>query len=375
MKILFLGTKGIPNSHGGYERFVEKLAPYLAANGINTFVTCPHYQEYKESTFESVCLKFVFDPEKKLGALGNLIYDFLSIIYAISNRFDIIYMCAYTSAILLWIIRLFSSKSILVTNMDGLEWKRSKWSKPVQKYLKFCEKLAVKSSHHCIADGTGIESYLSKEFPEAASKLEVIEYGTEYPVTVFDESILEELKLVRGKYCVVVARIEPENNLEMIIEGYLKSSLNGVYPMVIVGPMKTPHAEYLNEKYGGESSIRFVGGIYDETKLFTIRKYAAVNLHGHSVGGTNPSLLEALSVGTLVVVHDNIFNRGVVGEQGTYFRSAGDLAKIFSFVKEQRFDNSNYYVKQIEELFTWEIIDKKYLLWFKSISKHNANEA
>lgn len=366
IKILFLGTKGIPNTHGGYERFVEKLAPYLAKYKFDVEVVCPHCQDYKKETYDGVKLKYLFNFEKKIGAVGNLIYDFFSLLYSCIGGRKIIYMCAYTSAIFLWLPRIFTPNSILVTNMDGLEWKRSKYAKWQQKYLHFCEKLAIMFSHYAIADGEGIMKYLSEKYPQYCKKFVQYEYGTEYPVTRFDESILTKHNLKKYEYMLLVARIEPENNIEMIIEGVRMSNVK--IPLLIVGPLNTPHANYLSTKYS-DKKIIFVDGVYDEVQLFTLRKYTRINFHGHSVGGTNPSLLEALSVGRVVIVHDNVFNRGVVGKKGLIvFKDKSELMERLKMILPNKdIDHSADYSQRVKLNFTWEIINKKYKDWFDSL--------
>lgn len=365
-KIIFLGTKGIPNTHGGYERFVEKLSPYLAKNNFDVEVVCPHYQKYKDRTFAGVKLKFLFNPEKKFGAIGNLMYDFFSLFYSCFGGKKIIYMCAYTSAVFLWLPRVFNSKAILVTNMDGLEWKRSKYSKWQQKYLELCERLAIIFSNYAVADGEGIMKYLREKYPQYLKKFVQFEYGTEYPVSKFDETIFNQYSLKKYEYMMLVARIEPENNIEMIIEGVKLSDIK--MPLLIVGPLNTPHASYLVKKYTN-SDVIFINGLYDETQLFTLRKFARINFHGHSVGGTNPSLLEALSVGKIVIVHDNVFNRGVVGENGLIiFGDKKELSlKINEVFKDKSIDYSMEYSKRINKYFTWGGINKRYLDWLNSL--------
>ena len=368
MNIIFLGTKGIPNRHGGFERFVEKLAPILVNFGHAVTVACPNYQEYRKSIYKGVKLRFFPDLEKRIGAIGNLMYDFATILYASLRRFNIIYMCAYTSGFLLWIPRVLSPRSILVTNMDGLEWKRAKWSNIIQKYLRFCEALAMRFTKYAIADGLGINLYLRRKYSRYTKKIVQIEYGTEFPIRKTDDSILAEHYLQKNGYFLLVARIEPENKIEMVIKGLLNSKSRK--PLVVVGPLNTPHASYLLKKYGKIKTVVFTDGLYDELKVYALRKYAIVNFHGHSVGGTNPSLLEALAIGKVVAVHKNIFNQGVVGNVGFIgFKSAREVAELIDRNARANIDYSKKYQERIKKLFTWEIISKKYQDWFLEICK------
>lgn len=365
-KIIFLGTKGIPNTHGGYERFVEKLSPYLAQKGFDVTVVCPHFQEYRDNEFGKVRLKFIYDPERSIGAIGNLVYDLFAIIYGCLGKYDVIYMCAYTSAIFLWIPRVLSPRSKLVTNMDGLEWKRSKYSKWKQKYLELCERLAVVFSTYLIADGNGIFEYLSDKFSKQSNKIETIAYGTEYPVKDFRKDKLQEYNVVPEEYSLLVARIEPENNIKEIIDAYVSVSKFDNIPLLVVGPTNTSYGEMLLNKYKN-SSVRFLDGVYDEKMLFTLRKYAFINFHGHSVGGTNPSLLEALSVGKRIICHDNVFNRSTMNNLGFYFTNSDDLTDILQKYDWKQLNFETQFKKLVEQHYTWKIINEKYLNYLNNL--------
>ncbi|HQF36887.1 MAG TPA: DUF1972 domain-containing protein, partial [Candidatus Dojkabacteria bacterium] len=281
-------------------------------------------------------------------------------------RYDIIYMCAYTSAIFLWIPRVLSPKSKLVTNMDGLEWKRSKYSKWKQKYLELCERLAVIFSTHLIADGDGIYEYLNNKFLKYKNKLETIAYGTEFPITDFHTKALEIYNVQSEKYSILVARIEPENNVKEIIDAYINVSGFEKMPLLVVGPTDTPYAKMLLKIYKNDN-VRFIGGVYDERILFTLRKNALINFHGHSVGGTNPSLLEALSVGKRIICHDNVFNRGTMHNLGLYFKGVEDLTTL---LKEMNWNELNFeknFKELVKQKYTWELINEKYYVYLNNI--------
>ena len=201
--------------------------------------------------------------------------------------------------------------------MDGLEYKRTKFNRWVQKFVFWEERMAVKHSHFLIADNMGIHDYYKEKYGKESKFLA---YGADIHED-YDEDILKEFGLEADGYFIVVARLEPENNLFMAIEGYLASGQYGKRPLVIVGKTNTPYGKHLVERYGDDRNIRFVGGIYDFRKLNSIRHYSYAYFHGHSVGGTNPSLLEAMASGCFILAHDNIFNRAVLGENALYYGS------------------------------------------------------
>ena len=194
MKIAILGTKGVPNNHGGFEQFAEYLSEHLAIEGHDIYVYSPHNHPYQQKKWEGVNIIHQYDPEVMLGSAGQFIYDLNCILHTRKSKFDIVLQLGYTSSSI-W-GKLLPSKSIIVTNMDGLEWKRSKYKKPVQKFLRFAEKLGVKSSDYLIADSVGIQIYLREEY-NVESKY--IAYGA----NVFqnsNENILQKYKVEKNKY-------------------------------------------------------------------------------------------------------------------------------------------------------------------------------
>ena len=174
MKVAILGTRGIPNYHGGFEQFAEYFSVFLARNGYEVYVYNSHNHPFKENKFKGVNIIHCNDPEDKIGTVGQFLYDLNCILDSRKRNFDIILQLGYTSnSIWHWLL---PKKSLIVTNMDGLEWKRSKYSKPVQKFLKYAEKLAVKSSDYLISDSIGIQDYLKEKYKVNS---EYIAYGAE----------------------------------------------------------------------------------------------------------------------------------------------------------------------------------------------------
>ena len=190
--------------------------------------------------------------------------------------------------------------------MDGLEWKRSKYSKKVQKFLKYAEKLAVKSSDFLISDSIGIQDYLKQEYNVNS---EYIAYGAEI-FTQSDVKFIKEFDVEANGYNMLIARLEPENNIETILEGVQRSNSN--LPFLVVGKYDNKFGIYLKEKFKNSKNIRFLGGIYDLEKLNNLRYYSNLYFHGHSVGGTNPSLLEAMASNCLIIANDNVFNKSIL---------------------------------------------------------------
>ena len=322
MKIAFVSTRGIPNNYGGFEQFAEYISVELAKRGHEVTVYSPTFHPYKEDNYKGVRIKHIYSPETWMGSsVGSFFYDFSSLKDALKNEdFDIIYEAGYTSIIpaYIWFNVKKRKRPIFTTNMDGLENKRSKFNPMVRRFLDWEEKMAVKYSHYLIADNMGIHDYYKEKYGKESKFLA---YGADIHDD-FNPEYLKEFGIKPEEYYILIARLEPENNIVMAIEGYLHSKENGRRPLIIVGKTNTPHGKELVERYGKEKNVRFVGGIYDFKKLDSIRHFSLAYFHGHSVGGTNPSLLEAMAAGCFVFAHDNIFNRAVLKDNALYYPSA-----------------------------------------------------
>ncbi|NOJ75625.1 DUF1972 domain-containing protein [Empedobacter stercoris] len=353
MKIAILGTRGIPNYHGGFEQFAEFFAVYLANQGEDVYVYNSSLHPYKKNTFNGVKLIHCKDPEDKMGTAGQFIYDLNCILDARKRSFDIILQLGYTSSTIWW--WLMPKKAKIVTNMDGLEWKRSKYSKKVQHFLKYAEKLGAKHSDHLVADSLGIQSYLRNKYNKAST---YIAYGADV-FTTPDESILNKYQIKKGEYSLLIARFEPENNLEMILDGVSISSKKETF--LVIGKHETAYGEFLKNKYKAFSNIIFTGGIYNFEELNNIRYYSRLYFHGHSVGGTNPSLLEAMASNCLICANDNQFNKGVLKKNAFYFSDSKDVNQLYTHLeKENELEKIHQNINAIQNEFSWEIINEKY---------------
>lgn len=322
MKIAFVSTRGIPNNYGGFEQFAEYISVGLVKRGHEVVVYSPRFHPYQGDTYKGVRIKHIYSPETWIGSsIGSFFYDFSSLRDALQKEnFDIIYEAGYTSIIpaYIWFNVKKRKRPIFTTNMDGLENKRSKFSPIVRRFLDWEEKMAVRYSHYLIADNMGIHNYYKEKYGKESKFLA---YGADVHDN-FSEEYLKEYALTPENYYILIARLEPENNIEIAIEGYLRSSEKGRRPLIVVGKTTTPHGKELLSKYGNESDVRFLGGIYDFKKLDSVRHFSRAYFHGHSVGGTNPSLLEAMASGCFVLAHENQFNKAVLKDNAIYYSSA-----------------------------------------------------
>lgn len=362
MNIAILGTRGIPNNYGGFEQFAEMISVELAKRGHKVTVYNPHFHPYKEDIFHGVKIKRAYSPENLIGAAANFIYDFLCFRDALKQDFDIILECGYHSNAPSYYLKGKKNKAVLITNMDGIEWKRSKWGGLTKWLIRKLEKIAVRKSDYLVSDNIGIQDYYKKYFGKDS---EFIAYGAN-PVNDYDKKALEKYSLKENEYFMLIARLEPENNIEIILDGYTMAKND--YPFIVIGNHNTKYGSYLKKKYAGHN-IRFIGGIYDKSMLDNLRCFSIVYFHGHSVGGTNPSLLEAMASRAFIAAHDNPFNKSVLKENAIYFKTPERVKEIIERTypvtdeKRELFKNKNINIIALE--YSWKHITDLYEDMFK----------
>lgn len=321
MKIGITGSRGIPNNYGGFEQMAQFLSEGLACLGHEVFVYSPHHHPFQLSKWGRVNLIHCHDPGDRLGTAGQFIYDLNCIRDARRRDFDVLMHLGYTSDSI-W-HRLWPKPAINMVNMDGLEWKRAKYGRFTRRFLKWAESLAAQNADLLVADSTGIQEHLLKSH---GMQSQFIPYGA----NLFTEPDPEHIKpynLIPFSYSLLVARMEPENNIEMIIRGYLRS--NRESPLVIVGNASNKFGRKVQTMYS-DPRLLFISAIYEPTAINNLRWFSDTYFHGHSVGGTNPSLLEAMACNCNIVAHDNIFNRGVLENNADYFTNDQDVAAILA---------------------------------------------
>ena len=369
--IAIIGSRGIPNRYGGFEKFAEIISTELVKKGNTVYVSC-EYTSDRSCEYRGVNLFYFPIKPPKMGLI-RIIYEFLydgySLLWASRNA-DCVYMLGYSAAILFFIPKLFGKK--LIVNHDGLEWKRSKFSGLVKHLLKISERISVIWADEFIADSKEIKRYMDNKYNINSI---YIAYGaSEIQKVNWKSEILPEcLKGVHinPSYYLVVARLEPENNIETIVRGYLKSKTEK--PLVIVGDFADSNYEnqikFIINNASEDKRIIFTGGIYDPQLLNMLRQNCSAYIHGHSVGGTNPSLLEAMISKNLIVAHDNEFNREVCGNSGLFFRDSSDLKNKLelieaNFSKYLKLKNDAY--NKVKYEYSWHDIANHYNLLLNS---------
>ena len=362
MKIAILGTRGIPNNYGGFEQCAEYLSIGLVEKGHQVTVYSPDFHPYKEEFYQGIRITRKASPQSFFGnSASNFIYDYLCLKDAVKKDFDIILeLGLITSA--LSIIFCNHKNKVIVTNLDGLEWKRSKWNNIIQNITKTLEKYGVKHSDYLIADNVGIKKYIHDKYNRDS---EFIPYGA-IAVAIPNPNCLKELGLVPDNYLLSIARLEPENNLETMFDGYIASEIKT--PYFVVGNHLTEYGDFLKDKYRN-TGIIFLGGIFNKLHLDNFRYYSSFYLHGHSVGGTNPSLLEAMAANTFILAHDNQFNKSVINENAYYFNSPNSLATLLTDneILKNKLEFARNNLKRIDEVYKWSVVVNQYESYFKRI--------
>jgi glycosyltransferase involved in cell wall biosynthesis len=324
-----VGTRGVPARYGGFETCVEEVGWRLADAGHDVRVYCRATgaeEGPRPTTYRGMTL--VHLPALRKRSLETLSHTALSVAHLVAHPTDVVLLFNAANAPLLPVLRM--RRLPVATHVDGLEWKRAKWSGAGQRYYRVAESLAVRWSDAIIADAEGIRAYYEHEFGAAA---DVISYGAP---TIFPErpELLAEIALEPRRYHLVVARFEPENHVDLIVEGYVRSRASE--PLVVVGA--APYSDKYTARVQNlaDERVRFLGAVWDQSLLDELYANALTYQHGHSVGGTNPSLLRAIGAGAPTDAFDVSFNREVLGDAGRYWSSAAEVAALIERAEYER---------------------------------------
>lgn len=330
MHVALVGTRGVPASYGGFETCVEEVGARFAAAGHDVTVYCRRGADGSDVPPPAYRgMRLVQLPALRRRSLETLSHTALSVGHLLLHpRPDVVVLFNAANSPFLPALRL--RRVPVATHVDGLEWRRGKWGTIGRKYYRLAESLGVRWSDVLIADAEGIRDYYEAEF---GAPSELIRYGAPL-ITNGDPGPLESLGLHPRRYHLIVARVERENHVDVIVEGYVRSRAQD--PLVVVGS-----APYAND-YGQEVAaladdrVRFLGSIWDQDLLNALYSNALAYYHGHSVGGTNPSLLRAAGAAAATNAYDVGFNREVLGVAGRYWRNADDVARLVDEAESDR---------------------------------------
>lgn len=352
-KIAILGTVGIPATYGGFETLAENLARYFHAKELPgrlvvycSAKSCPE----RPVSYLGVELRYV---GLKANGVSSILYDIVSLFSAVRHGSNVILLLGVSGAIALPLIRLISHARI-VTNIDGIEWKRAKWKGLARGVLRLSERFAVRFSHEVIADNRGIARHVMETY---GRDCQVIAYGGDHAVVAQAQPYKGEA--LPSHYALALCRIEPENNVALILEAFAQQP---EMPLVFVGNWcNSPFGQALKQRYRNVRHLHLLDPIYDPGVLRTLRGNAVLYIHGHSAGGTNPSLVEMMHFGVPVSAFDCVFNRFTTDGQAIFFANAEQLAARVARLDAAEAEKIGIAMLRIaRERYTWDAVGAAY---------------
>ncbi|WP_308991785.1 DUF1972 domain-containing protein [Mariniflexile litorale] len=351
-KVAVIGTVGLPAKYGGFETLVEHLVKNLNKNFDFTVYCSSISYKNKPRTYNKV--RLVYLPLSANGK-SSIPYDILSIIHSLFYA-DVILVLGVSGAFILPFIKIFTGKKI-ITNIDGLEWKRDKWGNLAKKYLKLQEKIAVNFSHNVVVDNKGIQKHVEKVYNKKSS---LIAYGGDH---VFKKQLQNHtIKMfnIPKEYAFKVCRIEPENNIHVVLKAFAQTNFN----LIIVGNWNNnEYGKTLKMKYKNYNNVFLLDPIYDQIKLNELRSNCYLYIHGHSAGGTNPSLVEAMSLELPILAFDVSYNRYTTQQEALYFKNEIELVNNLNLIQR---DNTILKINSAKmkaislKYYTWKLISERY---------------
>lgn len=388
--VFIIGSKGIPAAYGGFESFVDKLTAERKSNTIQYHVACmgENEKEYVYNDARCFCIK-----TPSIGSAKAVFYDITAmcacIKYISKNQIKdpqiYILACRIGPFIGRFKHKLAKYNGKIYINPDGHEWLRAKWNRIIKAYWKFSERLMIKYGDLIICDSTNIESYILKKYRKYSPKTRYIAYGAEVQYsdicnTDMLQSWFEKNELIKEEYYLLVGRFVPENNYLTILQEFMATRTHK--KLVIISNIENNkfYNELLNSTHFDEDKrIKFVGTVYDTALLCSIRSNAFAYIHGHEVGGTNPSLLESLATTKINLLLDVVFNREVGGDCAYYWlKEKGSLSTLIDQVEQLPKNDcirlGESAKQRIQSLYSWDKIVKKYedLFLEKEVSSDGA---
>ena len=326
MKVAILGCRGIPAIIGGFETFAEEVASRLRERGFDVTVYCESNLYKKPRMKEYKGVKLIHIPSVKLKSIEAFLYDFLCLIHLLFNKkHNLLYMLGDTTAILLILPKIFGQK--IVVNTDGIEWWRSKWPWYGKEFLKFNEWIATKLTKYLFVDSREMGKYYKNRYDIDTT------YITNGTLLLQSEKkeIIDKFGLSPRRYFTVVCRLEPENSVDTIIRSFRR--IEGDIKLAIAGgaSYKSKYIRYLRDLAKDDDRILFLGVVTNRDLKTELRANCLAYIHGHQVGGTNPSLLEAMGAGNIILANRNSFNMEVAGETAIYWTSESELTEKMSY--------------------------------------------
>jgi len=353
-KVGIIGTVGVPAKYGGFETLAHQLVLKLNQQlDLTVYSSSKSYSKAERvDTWEGAKIKYI---PLKANGIQSIFYDIWSMIHAMIFC-EVLLILGVSGCIFLPIIKLFSTKRVIV-NLDGLEWRRAKWSGWIKQFLIFSERMAVGYADEVITDNAGLQDYVIAQY---GIKSCLIEYGADHvtPVKAVAKD-LAKYPFLKAAYAFKVCRIEPENNIHIVLAAFKKMAR---MPLVLVGNWShSAYGRQLLAEYGNEPNLHLLAPIYDPTQLNKLRANCTIYIHGHSAGGTNPSLVEAMYLGLPIIAYDVIYNRVTTEFTAPYFTTEEALISQVLKLNDLELNDLGQTMQAIaERRYTWDYIASKY---------------
>lgn len=364
LRIAIIGSRGIPAQYGGFDTLAEEIATRLSWHySMDVTVYC-RSSYYSEKPVNYLGVRCVYLPSWKVKGFESIFHTNLCVLHALVRGFDAVMVVDPGNGPFCLPFKV--RRLPLIIHTDGLGWKRSKWGPLARKYYQWAELVSTKVANRLVTDSRAMQRYYEETY---SSQSVYIAYG--YKVGGRGgSSALELLTLNERGYFLVVARLEPENNIHLIIKEYVSSSVK--LPLIVVGDAPYDNNYFKSLQQLADQRVRFVGRIYDQNILNSLYENAYAYIHGHEVGGTNPSLLRAMGAGTVPIVLDVEFNREAVSDIGlTFTKTPGSLSQEITHLEhepEKAIELGRRSFVHVDKIYNWDVVTEQYAKLFHGIA-------
>jgi exopolysaccharide biosynthesis WecB/TagA/CpsF family protein len=368
MRIAIMGIRGVPANYGGFETFADQLGRRLVARGHDVTVYGRDKSVPRDiKTYHGIHVVRLPAPRSKY--FETVVHTLFCALHALTRRYDIVYVCNSANVPAVMLLRLFGRRIVL--NVDGLEWKRRKWSSIGRGYYRLCAWIAAHMPIHVVTDALVIQGYYKSAYDR---ETDYFPYGTDL-APVSDDGLLEQLGLEPGRYVLYVSRLEPENNAHVVLEAYAK--VRSDLPLAMVGdaPYSSDYIASLHATT--DARVKFLGAIYGKGYKI-LRSHACAYVQATEVGGTHPALVEAMGFGNTILANDVPEHRETLGDAGLYYRGPDELAARMQKV----LDDGNLAAElghraheRAAAMFSWDVIATSYEAWMNGLVQRSARRA
>lgn len=354
-RIGIIGTVGVPARYGGFETLAHQLVLNLNKDfDLTVYNSTKHYSaKERVKKWNGADIRYI---PLKANGVQSIFYDILSMIHAVIFC-DVMLILGVSGCLFLPFIKIFFPFKKVIVNIDGLEWRRAKWGSFAKNFLSFSEKIAIWFADEIVADNAAIQKYVYDRYGVSSN---LVEYGADHnQVEDITKETFEKFPFLKSEYAFKVARIEPENHIHTVVEAFANQT---ELPLVLVGNWNVnEYGKTLRKKYENYDHLHLLDPIYEAKLLNQLRSNAKLYVHGHSMGGTNPSLVEAMYLGLPILAYDVVYNKVTTEKKAYYFEDAEQLGKMIKFHEVLDLDRVSRDLYNVAyRRYRWSVITNKY---------------